>query len=81
MTASETPAEWAVRREESGPPCKRCGKRDWDVERRPKARLRWWAETLIAAPDVWIFQSESGGWPDRRYELWTCLGCGRRARV
>jgi len=81
VTASETPPVGAVRREESGPPCKRCANRSWDVERRPKARLRWWAETLLAAPDVWIFQSESGGWPDRQYELWTCRSCGRRARV
>ena len=51
------------------------------MERRSKARLRWLAETVAAAPDVWIFQSESGGWPGREYELWTCLSCGRRARV
>ena len=81
MTASETPAEGAVRREENGPPCKRCASRSWDVEQRPKARLRWLAETIVAAPDVWIFQSESGGWPAMHYELWTCRSCGRRARV
>jgi hypothetical protein len=51
------------------------------VERRDKARLRWLAETVVAAPDVWIFQSESGGWPGRQFERWTCLNCGRRARV
>jgi len=51
------------------------------VERRSKARLRWLAETVIAAPDVWIFQGESAGWPGKEYELWTCQNCGRRARV
>jgi hypothetical protein len=51
------------------------------VERRTKARLRWLAETLGAVPDVWIFQSESGGWPKKQYEVWVCLNCGRRARV
>jgi hypothetical protein len=38
-------------------------------------------ETVFAAPDVWIFQSESGGWPGKQYERWTCLNCGRSARV
>jgi hypothetical protein len=38
-------------------------------------------ELLFAAPDVWIFQSESGGWPGKQYERWTCANCGRRARV
>jgi hypothetical protein len=51
------------------------------VETRRKSPIRWLAETLIAAPDVWIFQSESGGWPAKRFEVWTCRGCGRRARV
>ena len=51
------------------------------MERRSKARLRWLAETVIAAPDVWIFQGESAGWPGKEYELWTCQNCGRRARV
>jgi hypothetical protein len=51
------------------------------VERRDKNRLRWMLETLIAAPDVWIFQSESGGWPGKHQEIWTCRNCGRRARV
>ena len=81
MTAQETETQEAVRREENGPPCKRCGNRSWDVERRPKNRMRWLAETVMAAPDVWIFQSESGGWPDKQYELWTCCNCGHRARV
>ena len=71
----------AVRREERGPPCRRCQGRSWDVERHPKNRLRWLVETAIAAPDVWIFQSESGGWPEKESEFWTCRGCGRRARV
>lgn len=71
----------AVRREENGPPCRRCGGKAWQVERRPKSTLRWLAETVIAAPDVWIFQSESGGWPGREYERWTCLTCGRSVRV
>jgi hypothetical protein len=51
------------------------------VESRPKGRLRWLAETAVAAPDVWIFQNESGGWPEKQYEVWTCQSCGRRARV
>ena len=81
MAAQQSKAQGAVRREEDGPPCKRCGSRSWDVERRPKGRLRWLAETVMAAPDVWIFQSESGGWPRKQYELWVCRKCGRRARV
>ena len=81
MTTQQTEPQGAVRREENGPPCKRCGNLSWDVERRPKSRLRWLAETVMAAPDVWIFQSESAGWPGKQYELWTCRGCGRRARV
>lgn len=76
------PAEAAAaRREDRGRPCKRCANRSWDVETRRKTRLRWLAETVIAAPDVWIFQSESGGWPGKTFELWTCRSCGRRARV
>jgi hypothetical protein len=63
------------------PPCKRCGNRDWSVESRAKGRLRWLLEIVFAAPDVWIFQSESAGWPGKQYELWTCGHCGRRARV
>lgn len=51
------------------------------MEPRPKSRLRWVVETVFAAPDVWIFQSESAGWPSRAYELWTCESCGRTARV
>jgi len=38
-------------------------------------------ETVFAAPDVWIFQSESGGWPEKQYQRWTCNHCGRVARV
>jgi hypothetical protein len=38
-------------------------------------------ETLIAAPDVWIFQGESGDWPDKESEFWTCRGCARRVRL
>lgn len=38
-------------------------------------------EMLFAVPDVWIFQSESGGWPGKEYERWTCTNCGRKARV
>lgn len=79
--ASETATRGAVRREENGPPCRRCGAHSWQVERRTKGRLRWLLETVVAAPDVWIYQSESGGWPGREFELWTCRGCGRRARV
>jgi hypothetical protein len=43
--------------------------------------MRWMFETVFAAPDVWIFQNESAGWPDRTYELWKCESCGRSARV
>jgi hypothetical protein len=70
-----------ARREEHGPPCRRCGQKVWDIEPRPKSRFRWALETVFAAPDVWIFQSESGGWPGKTYERWTCLNCGRTARV
>lgn len=79
--ASEATTRGAVHREENGPPCRRCGTHSWQVERRSKSRLRWLLETAVAAPDVWIYQSESGGWPGREFELWTCQGCGRRARV
>jgi len=51
------------------------------VEIRPKTALRWLLETAFAAPDVLVFQSESGGWPKKEYELWSCLNCGRRVRV
>ncbi|HEV8575370.1 MAG TPA: hypothetical protein VGR43_11760 [Dehalococcoidia bacterium] len=51
------------------------------MESREKGRVRWLLETVFAAPDVWIFQSESAGWPGKRYELWICRDCGRRARV
>jgi ribosomal protein L37E len=63
------------------PPCKRCGSRDWSVEPRQKGRLRWALETIFAALDVWIFQSESAGWPEKTFEMWTCRKCGHRARV
>jgi hypothetical protein len=43
--------------------------------------LRYLVEIVFAAPDVWIFQGESGGWPGKEYERWTCAGCGRTARV
>jgi hypothetical protein len=36
---------------------------------------------VFAVPDVLIFQSESGGWPKKVYERWTCGQCGRQARV
>ena len=81
MTSKETPFPVAVRREENGPPCKRCGGKAWQVETRPKAALRWMLETAFAAPDVWIYQSESGGWPKKEYERWSCLNCGRRVKV
>jgi len=63
------------------PPCKRCDNRDWHIEPRQKSRLRWTLEKIFAAPDVWIFQSESAGWPDKQFEMWTCRNCGHRARV
>ncbi|MFQ5879527.1 MAG: hypothetical protein ACE5IZ_05085 [Dehalococcoidia bacterium] len=66
---------------EKGPPCRRCGHKSWRVARRPKSRLRWLAEMAIAAPDVLVFQRESGGWPSREAELWTCRRCGRRVRL
>ena len=71
----------AVRHEDKGPPCKRCSGRSWSIEARDKSRLRWLVEVVFAAPDVWIFQSESAGWPAKQYERWTCINCGRVARV
>jgi hypothetical protein len=38
-------------------------------------------ELVFAVPDVLIYQSESAGWPKKRYERWTCGECGRRVRV
>ncbi len=76
-----SPPEPQTRREDNGPPCKRCANRSWDVEPQSKNVLRWMVEIVFAAPDVWIFQSESGGWPGKRYERWTCGNCGRKARV
>ena len=78
---AEPAAPNGARREESGPPCRRCSQKSWDIEPLPKSRVRWLVETVFAAPDVWIFQSESGGWPGKTYERWTCLNCGRTARV
>lgn len=75
-----TPAPAAYRKQDASP-CRRCGGRNWDIEVRRKARLRWLLETVFAAPDVWIFQSESAGWPGKQYERWTCAKCGRRVRV
>ena len=69
------------RREENGPPCRRCARSAWEIEPRPKSPLRWFVETVFAAPDVWIFQGESAGWPGKHYERWTCVNCGRVARV
>jgi len=63
------------------PPCKRCGARSGQIEEQPKARLRWIVETVFAAPDVWIFQSESAGWPRKSYQRWACDNCGRAVRV
>ena len=81
MEAPGLTAAQSARREESGPPCKRCGGHVWEIDLCPKGRVRWLLETVFAAPDVWIFQSESGGWPGKQYERWTCLNCGRRVRV
>jgi hypothetical protein len=78
---SEAPTEQSRRRKENGPPCRRCSQSSWDIEPRPKSRFRWFFETVFAAPDVWIFQSESAGWPGKTYERWTCVNCGRVARV
>ncbi|MFQ5880202.1 MAG: hypothetical protein ACE5IZ_08530 [Dehalococcoidia bacterium] len=80
MTAERIESEGTSRVEEKGPPCRRCGQTSWRVEGRPKGRLRFWLETLVAAPDVLIFGNESGGWPTREWQLWTCLSCGRRVR-
>jgi hypothetical protein len=66
---------------EGGPTCRRCGGRRWQVERRPKGRLRWLLEMAIATPEVLLFGDESPGWPSREAELWTCLSCGRRVRL
>ncbi len=63
---------------ENGPPCKRCGGRSWDVEELPKGWLRWIMEAVFAAPDVWIFQGESGGWPSKSYQRWSCRTCRRK---
>ncbi len=79
-TKDGPPVVDAPRREEQGPPCRRCDGRAWQVVRRPKGRLRRLLEVAIAAPDVFIFQSDSGGWPSRNAEWWTCLNCGRRVR-
>lgn len=66
---------------EKGPPCRRCGHTSWQVERRPKGLARWLAELAVAAPDVLLFGGESGGWPARQAQLWTCQGCRRRVRL
>ncbi|HEU4759213.1 MAG TPA: hypothetical protein VFT91_04440 [Dehalococcoidia bacterium] len=71
----------AGRRDDNGPPCRRCSGRSWQVVSLPKSRLRWLVEMAFAAPDVWIFQSESGGWPPKEHERWTCLNCGRRVNL
>ena len=81
MTEEEAPSAGEVRENSRTPPCKRCGVAHWSVERLAKNRLRWLVETVFAAPDVWIFQSESGGWPSKDFERWTCGSCGRRVRV
>lgn len=81
MASAEAESGRGVRRETDGPPCRRCSNKDWDVTVRPKSRFRWAVEVLFAAPDVWIFQSESAGWPGKTYERWTCTKCGRAARV
>jgi hypothetical protein len=76
-----SPGKTASGRIRKVPPCKRCSNAEWRIETRPKATVRWAIETAFAAPDVWIFQSESAGWPGKTYELWTCTSCGRTARV
>jgi hypothetical protein len=78
LSDPDAAATFATGRE---PPCKRCKSRDWEIEPQEKGRLRWALETVFAAPDVWIFQSESAGWPGKQFELWTCRHCGHRARV
>ena len=80
VETNEVAGQAAVRREEKGPRCRPCDGRAWQVVRRPKARLHYLLEVAIAAPDVFIFQSDSGGWPSRVAEWWTCLNCGRRVR-
>jgi len=77
VASASTPA--ALNKE--GPPCKRCRDKQWRTEERRKSAGRWVIETVFAAPDVWIFQGESAGWPSREYELWTCANCGHSARV
>jgi len=79
-TKDGPPVADAVRHEDKGPPCRRCGGHAWQVVQRPKGRLRYLLEVAIAAPDVFIFQSDSGGWPSRAAEWWTCLNCTRRVR-
>ncbi|MBI1886036.1 MAG: hypothetical protein HYS09_06985 [Chloroflexi bacterium] len=81
MTAEERAPTASTRVEESANPCRRCGQTRWRVETRPKGRLRWLLEAMVALPDVVIFQSESGGWPGKETEYWTCLNCGRRVRL
>ncbi len=66
---------------EAYPICRRCGGRRWQVEERPKPRLRWWLELALAAPEVLLFQGESPGWPSRQAQVWTCLACGRSVRL
>ena len=65
--------------ENLGPPCRRCRERRWRVQVRPKPWMRRWLEIVFAVPDVLIFQHESGGWPGKEAEVWTCLNCGRVA--
>jgi len=79
-TQDGPPLAETVRNEEQGPPCRRCGGRASRVTQRRKSRLRYLLEMAIATPDVFIFQSDSGGWPSRAAEWWTCLNCGRRVR-
>ncbi len=66
---------------EGYPICRRCGGRRWRLETRPKPRLRWWLELVLAAPEVILFHGESPGWPAPVAQIWTCLGCGRRVRT
>lgn len=80
MTERAIEPEGASRVEEKGPPCRRCSQKQWQVEARPKSRLRFWLETLLVAPEVLVFGDESAGWPEREGQLWTCLSCGRRVR-
>lgn len=80
MTSSQAGPDASDRIESRGPPCRRCRERRWQVQIRPKSRFRRCLEFVFAVPDVLIFQSDSGGWPGRQAEIWTCLSCGRRAR-